>query len=226
MPSLRRRMPAMEASAGRDVKTSYRALPTSKAEPGFSRKRILDRGRIRAILSSLTIAFIFVVFNKFIPRSNPESYALCSPEGKIYTVDPLRNVTDCILVHGKFILETGSLGLCLPATRSRSAAYIFHTDEVKQRWKSENTGRSNSRSNAVPFSVGRLAIRYTKKGSIVVPGLSDSHGHILEHGKNLQLNLDGLSSPQRKHPRIYIPLSSCAHTSSICRGRKTNWRLH
>jgi hypothetical protein len=108
MSSLRRRKPATEAS------TPYHALNKSKADGEFARKRVLDRGRIRALLSSLAVAVIFVVFRKSGPKSLPESYALCSPEGKIYTVDPLRNVTECLLVHGKHILETGSLGLYLP----------------------------------------------------------------------------------------------------------------
>ena len=203
MSSLRRRMPAKEAS--RDVKTPYQALTTTKGGSEFSKKRILDHGRIRVILSSLTIIVILVFFKQFAPGSLPESYALCSPEGKIYTVDPLHNVTECILVHGKFILEIGSLGLLFPAVRRLQLliyiSFFIITDVVKQRWKNENMKSGASLLNALPSSVGQLPIRYTKQGSIVVPGLSDSHGHILEHGKKLQLNLDGLSSPQRQSPK-------------------------
>lgn len=114
MSSLRRRLPAMEASS--DVKTPDHVLSISKADSKYARKRALDRGRIRTMLSSLAVAVVFVVFKNFSPTSlPPESYALCSPEGRIYTVDPLRNVTECILIHGKFILEAGSLGLFSPA---------------------------------------------------------------------------------------------------------------
>ncbi|KAF8518737.1 amidohydrolase 3 [Gautieria morchelliformis] len=66
----------------------------------------------------------------------------------------------------------------------------------------ESMRSSNIHSNGVPRKVKELTVRYTKQGSIVVPGLSDSHGHILEHGKKLQLNLDGLSSPQEAVKRI------------------------
>lgn len=72
---------------------------------------------------------------------------------------------------------------------------------MKERWQTE-LSISNTHLNAVTRYFQKLSIRYTNPGSIVVPGLSDSHGHILEHGKNLELNLDGLSSPQGKFLEI------------------------
>ena len=85
-----------------------------------TRKRPLNQGRIRAILSSLLVVIVLIFFNKLPSKPLPESYALCSPNGKIYTVDPSRNVTECILVHRKSILYTGSLGPFLLSCLKRS----------------------------------------------------------------------------------------------------------
>ncbi|KAF8588694.1 hypothetical protein K439DRAFT_1645376 [Ramaria rubella] len=145
----------------------------------IGRRRALERGRVRAILISLIVAIVFITFKKLPPHALPESYALCSREGKIYTVDPIRNVTECILVHRKIILDVGTMA------------------EVKQRWRTESSKERNA--NSPPPDI---PVRYTKRGSIVVPGMSDSHGHILEQGKKLQLDLDGFSSPAEAVSRI------------------------
>ncbi|KAH8107827.1 amidohydrolase family-domain-containing protein [Cristinia sonorae] len=51
-----------------------------------------------------------------------------------------------------------------------------------------------------------LDVRYIDSGSIVVPGLSDSHGHILEYGASLQIPLEGTTSIEEtvKRVREYI----------------------
>lgn len=76
------------------------------------RNRVINQGRIRAILSAIVLG-VFLIFSRHLPapaKRLPESYVLCSQEGKVYTVDPLYNTTDCILIHGKIILSVGSLG--------------------------------------------------------------------------------------------------------------------
>ncbi|KIJ39852.1 hypothetical protein M422DRAFT_32455 [Sphaerobolus stellatus SS14] len=137
------------------------------------RNKAINQGRIRAIMSSFVLAILVVLYRGIPHKSGrvPNTYALCSPQGKIYTVDPSRSQTDCILVHEGYIFATGTL------------------DEVRQKWKSE-TG-----SRIVP-------IRLTKSDSIVVPGMTDSHGHILEYGKKLMLDLDELPTRQEAVERI------------------------
>ncbi|KIK82213.1 hypothetical protein PAXRUDRAFT_832349 [Paxillus rubicundulus Ve08.2h10] len=51
-------------------------------------------------------------------------------------------------------------------------------EDVSTRWNAAN----------VPFT---LQVRYIGDGSIVVPGFSDSHAHILEYGASRQLSLEG-----------------------------------
>lgn len=47
-----------------------------------------------------------------------------------------------------------------------------------------------------------LDIRYIPKGSIVVPGMSDSHAHILEYGASKQLDLEGTKTIEETVKRI------------------------
>lgn len=90
------------------------------------------------------------------------SYAVCSSSGaRVYTVDHVVPNVQCLVVDGSLILDTGSL------------------EDVTARWVTGGRLRSS------------LQIRYLDKSSIVVPGLSDSHAHILEYGANRQLPLGG-----------------------------------
>ncbi|EGN99525.1 hypothetical protein SERLA73DRAFT_179580 [Serpula lacrymans var. lacrymans S7.3] len=66
-----------------------------------------------------------------------------------------------MVVSDSHIMDTGSL------------------EDIKSRW-----GILNASSSP-------LHIRYIKDGSIVLPGLSDSHAHILEYGASRQLSLEG-----------------------------------
>lgn len=88
------------------------------------------------------------------------SYAICSSSGaRVYTVDHVVPNVQCLVVDGSLILDTGSF------------------EDVMARWVAGGRLRSS------------LQIHYLDKSSIVVPGLSDSHAHILEYGANRQLPL-------------------------------------
>ncbi|KAF9222618.1 hypothetical protein BS17DRAFT_783144 [Gyrodon lividus] len=90
------------------------------------------------------------------------SYAVCSrTSAKVYTVDDNNLTVQCLVVHDAFIVDTGSL------------------EDVSARW------------NAANLSTSKLQVRFIDDGSIVVPGLSDSHAHILEYGASRQLSLEG-----------------------------------
>lgn len=90
------------------------------------------------------------------------SYALCSSSGaRVYTVDHVVPNVQCLVVEGSLIFDTGSL------------------EDVMARWVASGRLRSS------------LQIHYLDKSSIVVPGLSDSHAHILEYGATRELPLGG-----------------------------------
>lgn len=90
------------------------------------------------------------------------SYAVCSSSGaRIYTIDHVVPNVQCLVVDGSFIMDSGSL------------------EDVMARWVARGRLRSS------------LQVHYLDKSSIVVPGFSDSHAHILEYGANQELPLEG-----------------------------------
>jgi hypothetical protein len=125
-------------------------------------------------VAGLSIAAFFILrwplFNNLISLRSLDTYALCSPDGteNIYTVDSASSRVQCIAVHNSIITSTGSI------------------EHVKRRWQ-DITAASSSFSKLR----GPLSVRYIKPGAIVLPGLSDSHAHILEYGSTLQLPLEG-----------------------------------
>ncbi|TFK48313.1 hypothetical protein OE88DRAFT_1635135 [Heliocybe sulcata] len=101
----------------------------------------------------------------------PQSYALCKGKGKIYTVDESNPEVECLLVHADRILDFG--------------------DEAKVRgsWGA-------FRLVHAPGDEAPLPVVQVPKEHIVVPGLADSHAHILEYGFKMQLQLDRARSMQ------------------------------
>lgn len=128
-----------------------------------------DGGRstiyVLIILLSLAVSAI-VVFGPGNDVPLPPSYALCTRDGdNIYTVDEENKRVQCLLVQDAHIIDAGSL------------------DEVKARWGIVAHSAQSSNSS--------LEVRYVKRGSIIVPGLSDSHAHMLEYGASRLLPLEG-----------------------------------
>ncbi|KAJ7350257.1 amidohydrolase family-domain-containing protein [Mycena albidolilacea] len=123
-------------------------------------------------------ALVYFASNSFITGGSLDylaPYALCSSDSsKVYTVDAQNSQTQCILIDNGYIANTGTL------------------EEVKLHWKTKVAGTSPS----------ELQIRYTPPGSIVVPGLSDSHAHLLEYGASRELALEGTKDIQETVARV------------------------
>ncbi|KAJ3518136.1 hypothetical protein NLJ89_g62 [Agrocybe chaxingu] len=122
----------------------------------------------------------------------PEAYALCSKENdKIYLVDDKNTQTQCIVVEGAYIVGTGSL------------------DTVRGNW-----------SKLRPSQVA-LEVRFIKPGAIIIPGITDSHAHILEYGATQQLPLEGSKTIQGIHfARRLRRLSLSSSTDAVARVRE------
>ncbi|EKM80842.1 hypothetical protein AGABI1DRAFT_112574 [Agaricus bisporus var. burnettii JB137-S8] len=123
-------------------------------------------GRFGALIG-LTSLWAAIRYSNWAPVS---SYALCSREGDfIYTVDQNNTNVQCVVVQGAHISHTGSL--------------------------SDLTGHSSSYpilgAIAQVFARPSLEIRFIPPGSIVVPGVSDSHAHILEYGASHEIPFEG-----------------------------------
>jgi hypothetical protein len=127
---------------------------------------------VRLFLVSVALSCVALLFYRKRDLALSESYVLCSRSGqRIYTVDDFGSRVQCIAVHHSEIVDTGSL------------------DEVKERWNS----LSLTVQTVGPFgnsSHPPLIVRYIDEGSIVVPGMSDSHAHILEYGASRLMDLE------------------------------------
>ncbi|KAF8894936.1 amidohydrolase family-domain-containing protein [Gymnopilus junonius] len=122
-----------------------------------------------AILGSLLASFLA---KETASTFSPRSYALCTKhDDKVYTVDEKNSQTQCIVVNGAHIVGTGSL-----ETVRRNWSELFEISE---------------KVAPPPFLV-----RFVPDGASIIPGISDSHAHILEYGATQQLPLEGAKTIQ------------------------------
>ncbi|TDL24188.1 hypothetical protein BD410DRAFT_767359 [Rickenella mellea] len=132
----------------------------------------MSRISVESCAVTIIIAAVLWIFRK--PGvTHPTSYALCSKAGaNIYTVDGGNSKVECIVVHDSRILDTGS------------------HDAVTERWRLNN----QLLPGIEPSTDSETALKtiYIPENAIVVPGLSDSHAHVLEYGANRILPLDGV----------------------------------
>ncbi|KAH9830731.1 amidohydrolase family-domain-containing protein [Rhodofomes roseus] len=130
------------------------ATPASRGLFGMSRTNL------GLLIASLTLSLYALVGFRSL-STVPESYALCSPNGPgIFTVDDARPRAQCLVVHRSRFTDIGTL------------------EEVTERWKDA----SYASRNTSDVLISELEVRYILEGHIIVPGLSDSHAHILEYG--------------------------------------------
>ncbi|KAJ3873765.1 amidohydrolase family-domain-containing protein [Lentinula edodes] len=149
----------------------------------------LDRS-MQFLVVALSVAAFFL-FRGGLEWQSSTSYVLCSPEDteKIYTVDNANSRVQCMLINNAVITHTGSLA------------------QVQQQWQDSNAGFFG-KYRALP------SVRYIQPGAIVVPGLTDSHVHILEYGATLQLPLEGTKTVNETVARVrnYILSNADIHS--------------
>ncbi|RDB25349.1 putative amidohydrolase YtcJ [Hypsizygus marmoreus] len=140
------------------------------------RLAVWTRSQTLLALLVLAISAYFALEARYF--ASPNSYALCSKEGpKIYTVDANNSQTQCIVVQGSYIVDQGALR------------------DIRKRWDRFSLNRIISLRPLLDF-------RFIKPGAIVVPGLSDSHAHILEYGATQQLPLEGTKTIEDTVARV------------------------
>ncbi|KZT04626.1 uncharacterized protein LAESUDRAFT_727798 [Laetiporus sulphureus 93-53] len=170
---LRRRTPSEEKKTPEPPFSG--AAPATRHLFGVSRT-----SRLCLLIVSVALSLYFFVQR---PSSDdlPGSYAVCSPSGAyIYTADDTNTRVQCLVVHRSHFVDTGSL------------------DDVRRRW-SEATRQSKRSDNALPR---QLEIRYIKPGQVVLPGLSDSHAHILEYGAMKQMPMEDARTVEETVRRV------------------------
>ncbi|GBE81356.1 amidohydrolase family-domain-containing protein [Sparassis latifolia] len=159
--NLRRRQPVLDEKHHSDNVTTI-ATSASPAPLGYL------GARVYILLASVALS-LFIYFRSRSAAPLPEVYALCSSDGaNIYTIDDSNARVECLVVREYYFVYAGSL------------------DEVKARWNG-----ATSLWNASSGHATTLEIRYTEPGQIIVPGLSDSHAHILEYGATKLMPIEG-----------------------------------
>ncbi|KAH8112103.1 amidohydrolase family-domain-containing protein [Phellopilus nigrolimitatus] len=175
-------------SGSSDAKLTAGSSPVSKDTLGVKTKPVSSSGPKEHITYQKPFALILIIIAAFgfafllRGRSSrlPKTYALCSKEGNIYTVDAAHPRVECVVVHNSRILSVGSLA----ETRVR-----FGDAEKTGPAASTLTGRLRSLKNGLKFY-------FVEPGHIVVPGLADAHAHLIEHGFKRHLEVDNCSSVQ------------------------------
>ncbi|KAI0702541.1 amidohydrolase family-domain-containing protein [Earliella scabrosa] len=131
-----------------------------------------SRSTTTVLLGVLALASSSVFFyDKFLSHAGREhhaaladSYALCSREG----------------AHQIYSVDPENPRPQCLSVHGDKFLFTGSLDHVQSRWHET--------------SAGRLQVRYLEPGQIVVPGLSDSHTHILEYGATKQMPLEGTKS--------------------------------
>ena len=101
------------------------ASQASSPEP-LSTTDILGSRSIVTLVVVALLAYIYLASQSSKTVSDSldalsQPYALCSRDGdNIYTVDGLNSRTQCIVVHGAFIVDTGVIGKSSQSTSNRS----------------------------------------------------------------------------------------------------------
>ncbi|KAJ7065050.1 amidohydrolase family-domain-containing protein [Mycena amicta] len=132
-----------------------------------------SNSRLLIFFGAVALSTLLFLFPKFSEMDYKAPYVLCSTdELKIFTVDGQNTQVQCFLVHESMILSTGPL------------------EHVQKYWRENHE------------HVGMPKIRRAPAGSIIVPGLSDAHGHILEYGASKQLPLEGTASIEETVRRV------------------------
>ncbi|PPQ89547.1 hypothetical protein CVT25_012219 [Psilocybe cyanescens] len=146
----------MEVKSGSSVgATRDDAKDKSKTPPNRG-----SRGRWALLTGVLSVALgYYFVSERSTVNSNAselESYVLCSKEGnKVYTVDDKDFQTQCVVVQGAYIVDTGSL------------------ETVRNKWVDSENSKISVQST--------LPVRFVPPGAIILPGLSDAVALIREY---------------------------------------------
>ncbi|KAL5498212.1 hypothetical protein ACEPAH_2342 [Sanghuangporus vaninii] len=130
------------------------------------------------VILALLCAFGFYLLIQGRSSGLPRTYALCSKEGKIHTVDSKAPRAECIVVHDSRIISVGSI------------------EETRKRFGDVDTTGPVSSSIAPQLKMFKNGLKfyYIKPGHIIVPGLADAHAHLLDEGFMRNLQVDNTSS--------------------------------
>ncbi|KAI0790696.1 amidohydrolase family-domain-containing protein [Abortiporus biennis] len=162
-------------------------------EPGrLEGRKLFERSNKLTYAAILTIAAIAAIVTtvgnlsdqRIVLGPLPNAYALCFKKAsRIITVDKAYPHVQCLAVRDSHFIDVGSL------------------EELSQRWNL--TAQSSQTNSSTSHLENTLPLRYIDSPAIIVPGLSDSHVHVLEYGATQQLPLEGTRSPKETVQRVH-----------------------
>ncbi|KAG1731424.1 amidohydrolase family-domain-containing protein [Suillus lakei] len=132
-----------------------------------------------ALLVALGATGVTVTWLK--PETHSLDYAVCSANHTIYTVDSDLPNVQCIVVHDTLIADTGDREDITLRWRERWWSEIPLTGIIHLPWP-------------LNFLEPSLRVITIRPDSIVVPGLTDAHAHMLHYGFKMNLNLEDCTS--------------------------------
>ncbi|KAH7924458.1 hypothetical protein BV22DRAFT_1013302 [Leucogyrophana mollusca] len=151
--------------------------PTAQGSPAPRSQSWTQRRLITwPLLAALAAAGVFFVAADNTLTSN--SYAVCSPSRKIYTVDSSRPQVECILVRDSLVADTGDLA------------------DIQARWRAHHSSAVWGPlwlSDFLPWKPS-LKVSTIHADNAVVPGLADPHAHIFHYGFKTNLDIGGCRS--------------------------------
>ncbi|KAH7911782.1 amidohydrolase family-domain-containing protein [Hygrophoropsis aurantiaca] len=125
----------------------------------------------------------------FLAENPPsDSYAVCSPSHKIYTVDPQNPQVECLVIQGATIVDTGNRA------------------DVQARWRVRHRHPLFSSLLWIPRFPwsSSLPITTIDADSAVVPGLADAHAHVFHYGFKTNLDIGGCRSVNEILQRLKV----------------------
>lgn len=146
----------------------------------------------------------------------PESYAVCTDAGKIYTIDNVNPTVDCILIHRDEFRASGTIGVYI----ALRLILLFNSmkEDLNKYWDQYQDELIKTFYGNEPKAKKPLVVYRQKPGNIIVPGLAgrchvafdlviacvcfycscglctDAHAHLIQYGFKMQLQLDNVSS--------------------------------
>ncbi|KAF9562894.1 hypothetical protein CPC08DRAFT_706411 [Agrocybe pediades] len=124
-------------------------------------------------------------------NQHAKSYVICSKSREIYTVDPDYPRVECIQIRGSDIVAAGNYSEVV-----WSSNYLSGVSTIIPSWALEKVQQ-----------LGRKFIQL-EEGSVVLPGLTDAHAHVIENGYMRQLPLMGSKSVDEVIDRIKAYIQS------------------
>ncbi|KAG2125151.1 amidohydrolase family-domain-containing protein [Suillus clintonianus] len=154
-----------------------------KSEPASGQSTSINQPQRRSWLTRSRFLALLVALGATVTWLKPEThsldYAVCSANRKVYTVDSDLPNVQCIVVHDTLISDTGDLEDITLRWRQRQLSEI--PGVIQLPW---------------PFNLLEPSLRVItiQPDSIVVPGLTDAHAHMLQYGFKMNLNLEDCTS--------------------------------